>query len=325
MHITISEMAQLLRRERAFKIIYHINPDGDCIGSAFALALILRSIGAKCKVAGRDPVPEQFRYLTDPIPMDEVIDPIYIAVDCSDKHRVGEDLADQHFTYWPDHHTSPDEEQADYEFRDSTRSSCCEIILKLAEAIGVKVTKQIANLLFTGLVTDTRCFRTRETDAITFETAAKLKRYGADSFGITRWHTMVKTEKRLKLESQVYRGMQVLCGGKLVIMMITLADLERAGIDGQDAPDMASINALGEVIDIAEMTVMLREYPDGRTRFSVKTFTDNVQAIDIAKQLGGGGHPDQAGGFLSLTPEEAREKMTKTCTAYFAKHGIAND
>ena len=70
MKLSLSDFAAKLRTAAAtenaqFCIVYHINPDGDCIGSAYALMLILRTLGAKCAVCGRDPVPANFRNMTD--------------------------------------------------------------------------------------------------------------------------------------------------------------------------------------------------------------------------------------------------------------------
>ncbi|MDE5884112.1 MAG: hypothetical protein K2H29_03425 [Oscillospiraceae bacterium] len=52
MDISLQELAEKLKVSDEYRIVYHIRPDGDCIGSAFALALELQSIGKKCEVVG---------------------------------------------------------------------------------------------------------------------------------------------------------------------------------------------------------------------------------------------------------------------------------
>lgn len=61
MDITIKETAKKLKEYDNYCIVYHIRPDGDCIGSSFALALVLKSIGKKCTVKGQDEIPRIHR------------------------------------------------------------------------------------------------------------------------------------------------------------------------------------------------------------------------------------------------------------------------
>ena len=51
-------MAKLFEMYNDYRIVYHVRPDGDCIGSAYALALALQSIGKKCDVKGEYSVPK---------------------------------------------------------------------------------------------------------------------------------------------------------------------------------------------------------------------------------------------------------------------------
>lgn len=319
MSMTLSSFAEALRaacaQENAqFCIVYHINPDGDCIGSAFALALILRALGAKTAVEGRDSVPAQFRVLTDVVPQDTLTDDAqYIGVDCKDRSRTGSGYCEQPYRFWIDHHGSP-VQQVEYEYVRPECSACSELVLEVAEALGVQVTVQIAELLFTAIITDTSRFCTVSTNAGTFETAAKLTRYGANAFGIARRFDKIKSKECIAAEQIIFAGMHYLCEGRLVTGMLTIADLAAAGIAGQNDPALQSINSLPEVVGTAVVTVMIREYPagnpEGRTRFSIKSTVRTVSARDIAERLGGGGHPHAAGGFLSDDPETARQGRT---------------
>lgn len=103
MNNTIKEMAEKLLEFDEYKIVYHIRPYGDCIGSSFALALGLQSIGKRCAVVGRDPVPMIHQHLTSKIPQDSLENPIYFSVDAVSPMRTG-NYADEHFTFCIDHH-----------------------------------------------------------------------------------------------------------------------------------------------------------------------------------------------------------------------------
>ena len=83
MDISVREMAEKLKEYDNYCIVYHIRPDGDCIGSAFGLCLALQSVGKKCTVRGQDEIPRIHRYMTDKVRRDDVGEPVYIAVDCA--------------------------------------------------------------------------------------------------------------------------------------------------------------------------------------------------------------------------------------------------
>ncbi len=322
MYYSLSDFSDRLRiactaENAQFFIVYHINPDGDCIGSAYALALILRELGAKVCVCGRDSVPEQFRSMTAAVSMDSLDESAqYIAVDCSDRSRTGQVLGTKQYAFWIDHHGA-ENEQAAIEYVHPERSACSELVLDLAEMLGVPITKQLADLLYTALVTDTSCFRTSSTNEASFLSAARLIQAGANPYEIGRKQTMIKSKERIALESRIFSGLHELCGGRLITGMITQKDLAEIGIADQNAPAMQNINNLLEIIDSAELTVMVREYPpenpEGHSRFAVKAISPLYSAKAIAKHFGGGGHIPAAGGFLKKSPEETRALLEDYC------------
>ena len=324
MKVNAEKMAEKIKEyclsgKNNFEIYYHVNPDGDCIGSAYGLALILRELGAKCAVKGQDAVPLQFSTYTDVFENDIFSSPVLVGVDCKDRSRTGNESRNRTFDFWIDHHGSQNEE-AEYEYVNSSASSCAELVLTVAEKLGIKISPEAANLLFTGLVTDTNCFRTTSTDRYSFEAAAKLAGAGADINTISRRYALLKSEKRMNLEKILLESMHIMHEGRFVMMSLSLADLESAGIESQDSPELDSINGFPEIFETAVLTVMLREYPAGNgsnsTRFSVKSSVPEIHAGEIAEKLGGGGHAHAAGGYLELPLKEAGEKIEKTCSEY---------
>lgn len=194
MNNTIKEMAEKLLEFDEYMIVYHIRPDGDCIGSSFALALGLQSIGKRCAVVGRDPVPMIHQHLTSKIPQDSLENPIYFSVDAVSPMRTG-NYADEHFTFCIDHHRG-NSINADFKYVEEDCGACSEIVFKLLCEMNITITKEIADLLYTALVTDTRCFQTSDTSEQTFEIAAALTRLGANTFDISRRNCFVKSKGR---------------------------------------------------------------------------------------------------------------------------------
>lgn len=310
MNVSIEKMAEELRKYQEFRIVYHIRPDGDCIGSSFALALALKSIGAKCEVVGRDEVPRVHKFMTDRVVPDVLADPVYIAVDAVSPARTG-NFQHAHFTFCIDHHRDNSIE-ADYKYVEPDCGACSEIIFKLIKAMGIPLTKDIADFLYTALVTDTMCFRTADTSIQSFETAAELARYGADIYNIGRRNMFIKSAGRQKIEQSLQESFHFTCDNRILTGIITLDDLKMAGILDSE---LEGINSLVEQIEGVRIGVTVRELPDGRTRCSMRT-NGNIAANKICAVHGGGGHLHAACCELDTDPIEARRIMEETCRGF---------
>lgn len=315
MLITIKEMAEKLRSYDEIAIVYHIRPDGDCIGSSFALALGLQSIGKRCTVVGRDPVPQIHQMLTKAVPQDDLTSPIYFSVDAVSLQRTG-NYADKHFTFCIDHHRN-NSIDADFKYVEEDCGACSEIIFKLLNEMNIKITKQIADLLYTALVTDTRCFQTSDTSVQSFETAAALMRLGADTFNISRQNIFIKSKGRRIIEDFLKDSLHFSCDDRLITGIITLDNLKTANIADSE---LEGINSYVEQYEEMLIGVTVRELPDGRSRCSTRTSGD-ISANDICAEHGGGGHYHAAVCELDEPPEEARVIMEYTSRKFLAESG----
>lgn len=317
MDVTIKEIAEKLKEYDNYFIVYHIRPDGDCIGTAFGLCLALQSIGKKCTVKGQDEIPRIHRYMTDKVQLDEIAEPVYIAVDSATRHRVGI-YGDKHFTFCIDHHHNTFD-NVDYRYVETDTGACAELIYKIIKEMGATVTKQIADLLYTAIVTDTMCFRTTDTRVQTFEVATELAKAGADVYHIGRINTFIKSAGRMKIENILRDSFHFTYNNQIVTGIIMLKDLETAGVLDSD---IEGINSLVEQIEGVRIGVTIRELPDGRMRCSMRS-NGEISSNDICRIHGGGGHFHAACCELDMSASEAREVMEKTCREYLEsqEHG----
>lgn len=310
MLVTIKEMAEKILSYDEFAIVYHIRPDGDCIGSSFALALGLQSIGKRCAVVGRDPVPLIHQHMTNAVPKNELTSPVYFSVDTVSPQRTG-NYADKHFTFCIDHHRN-NSIDTDYKYVEEDCGACSEAIFKLLKELNITITKQIADLLYTALVTDTRCFQTSDTSVQSFETAAELLKLGADAYEISRRNIFVKTKGKRMIEDLLKESLHFSCNDRLITGIITLNDLKTANIADSE---LEGINSYVEQYEEMLIGVTVRELPDGRSRCSTRT-SGSISANDICAEHGGGGHFHAAVCELDEPPEEARVIMEATCWKY---------
>ena len=312
--VSLEEMAVLLKKMDNYRIIYHIRPDGDCIGSAYALALSLQSIGKKCKVTGEYPVPDAHIPMTSKITFDDIDDQINIAIDSGSPDRLGI-FENEQYTFCIDHHLD-NSVIADYKYIEEDAGACSEIILKLIKLMGVTVTKDIADLLYMALVTDTMCFRTYDTTQQSFLTAAELAGYGADIAGIGRKNMFIKSKQRIALEELLKNSFHFSCNDQILTGIITLNDLKTADIKDSE---FEGINSFVDQVEGVKIGVTIRELPDGNTRCSMRT-SGSISANEICQFFGGSGHYHAAACILEMSVYEARIIIEQVCESFLRKY-----
>lgn len=181
--------------------------------------------------------------------------------------------------------------------------------------MNIPITKQIADLLYTALVTDTRCFQTSDTSVQSFETAAALLKLGADAYEISKRNILVKSKGRRMIEDYLKDSLHFSCDDRLITGIITLDNLRTANIADSE---LEGINSFVEQYEEMLIGVTVRELPDGRSRCSTRT-SGRISANDICVEHGGGGHFHAAVCELDEPPEAARAIMEETCSKYLTE------
>ena len=306
-----------------FEIYYHKRPDGDAVGSAYGLALGLASLGACVKVVDSEQhVPEMYRYQTDPakrmLYSGETVRTLRIAVDTATQSRLGRN-SNVGMDYVLDHHVTnliSDDSHlpAPYRYVEPEAASCAEIILKLLKLMRVSITKQMADLLYMGLVTDVSCFRSLSTTPASLEAAAELAACGADIVEIGRHHYMRKTPGQIGMEKEVYDRLVFSEDNEVVGSYVNALDYAHHAITDPDLGDF--MNTVDQICKpdkgIAHVHVLVREYKPGICRISV-TSRLPVNAAKICGMLGGGGHENAAGAEMEGDPRDILEEVMRLC------------
>jgi len=178
----LSQVVELIEAKRRFAITSHIRPDGDSLGSSLGLYWLLRALDKDVEVIMRDPVPHAYQQLPGAknVRVTPAVDPSYHAVfviECSDITRPGLVDLDKQFVVNIDHHSTT-ALFGNINWIDSTASAVGEMIYNLCKATGVRVTKEIAECVYTALITDTGSFHYSNTTERTFKVASELVRTG---------------------------------------------------------------------------------------------------------------------------------------------------
>lgn len=310
---SLKEISEYILEKDFFGILMHMSPDGDALGSAFSLCRALQSIKKHAKILCSDPVPEKFSYMNGFIKHEEFNPQCLISVDVADKKLLGdklksfEDKVDARI----DHHKFG-ENFAKLNFVDSKSAANCEIMYELILKLGIKIDKEIATCLYTGIATDTGCFKFSNTTAKTHLITSKLMDLGISADKLNEKLFIKKSRKRLETEKLMNNNLEYFFGGKCAVTSVTLEEMEILKISENELDGIASIPIETEGVDIG---VVIKEKTSNFYKISVRT-TDKVDAAEFCKIFGGGGHSRAAGFSSTLALEELKKEILNKLGKY---------
>ncbi|MBQ1616065.1 MAG: DHH family phosphoesterase, partial [Ruminococcus sp.] len=195
---------------------------------------------------------------------------------------------------------------------DGHAAANCAILYKLFREMGITWTRAIANCLYTGISTDTGCFRYTNTTAETLRIGADIIDIGCDTAYINKVMFETKTKKKLALEREVYDTIEYCFDDRCAIIAVT-CDMQRSiGVSDGELEGLASIPRQIEGVEIG---ITLREKAPGEFKVSVRT-NGQVSASALCATLGGGGHSAAAGCTVKGTLDEAKAQL-KAAAAKF--------
>lgn len=299
----LSQIAALLMKHDNFEILTHNYPDGDCLGCGYALCRGLRQLGKNARVI-TTAMPKNMVFLTEGLEEQSFDCEYIVSVDVADEKLLGcnEEKYRGKINLCIDHHGS-NKIEAEYKYIDSTAAAACEIIYELLRELNVTITRDIANCLYTGISTDTGCFKYTNTTAKTLRITADLLEYGCDSGYINKVMFDTKSKLRIQLEKEIYDTMIYCCDGKCAIIYTTLEMAQRAGDE-----DLEGISSIPRQIEGVKMGITIREKENGEYKVSVRT-NDDIDACKFCKQFGGGGHIAASGCSLKGTLESVIDTL----------------
>lgn len=309
--MTITEIADFLISHNNFEILTHAYPDGDTLGSGYALCLALQQLGKNARVITTN-LPHNFEFLTDGIKEQTFDTETIVSTDVADEKLLGsnKEKYSGKIDLCIDHHIT-NKVETDLKFVDETAAANSEIIYRLLLAMEVKITKQIANCLYTGISTDTGCFRYTNTTSNTLRTVADLMDIGCDTAYINKVMFETKTKAKIRLERAVYDTMLYCAGGKCAIIYTTLDMQKGLSIGDSELEGLASIPRQIEGVLIG---ITMREKEGGVFKISVRT-NGNVNAADFCSNFGGGGHSAAAGCSIEGSLDEVRTMLVAAAEA----------
>lgn len=310
---TLKEFALALSKVKSATIVAHMRPDGDTLGSALSLSVVLRSLGIRNEVVCESVVPDTF--LSLPGAREIKKEPTFdaeaiVCVDCSDENRTGA-LADwliksKRKKFNIDHHVS-NTRFGDYNYV-RTCSANCQNMAELYRLLGAEVDKDAANLLMVGLLTDSGSFTHSDVDAETMRTAAFLLERGADISALTYHLFRRQRKERFLLNTRIMAKARFALEDRLAFIAVTQDDLAAVGAKQEMTEGFVDYPL---TVDSVEVSIALLEVKKRTYKVSLRS-KGTVNVNEVASCYGGGGHVLASGCMVFGELEEVIDKLTYT-------------
>ncbi len=306
------EAKKIIDDSKSVYVVAHVNPDGDAIGSTFAIYAAMKKLGKDVHVV-MPSYSTVFEFLpfvdtsVDKVEEDEY--DLLIALDSSDYTRLAmstDDYNKAKKVIMLDHHQIS-KPYGDFRYINDNKSSASEIAYLFIKYLGVEIDKEMATLLYTGIMTDTGSFNYSNANADTFRATAELLDCGAESVYVCKKLNDTMKEAKLKLIGKTIDNMEVFYNGKLRYSFVSYEEIHALGINDEDSEGMT--NYLRSV-EGTEVAVYVRGRSDGTNKVSMRS-GGNIDVSEIAIAFGGGGHPRAAGYTMKDEVEIEKEKLIK--------------
>ena len=300
--------AQYLKSNNNYLILTHDNPDGDTLGSAFALCYALRSIGKNANIIIEE-MPKKFEFLGADYFNQSFVPSTVVAVDIASIGMFGQKTKQYYekVDLCIDHHGS-NSKYAKNLFLNETAAANCENMYDVIEKMGVTITSLIATCLYTGIATDTGCFKFSNVTPNTHIYAGALMTYGVDIATINFALFEEKSREYMLAEKMVIDTLEYHADGKIALCSVTKEITDSTGLLQSDLDSMV---AIPRRIAGVEIGITLKERDDG-FKVSFRT-SEKVNATQIASQFDGGGHLRAAGCFIKGDIDKVKRVVLTAC------------
>lgn len=306
-------LEKVLEGVKTVAIAGHVRPDGDCVGSCLATYNYIKTYYPEIAVdLYLEPIPNLFKFLTSSAEIKNTCDTdmaydLFIAQDCGDIDRLGQ--AGKYFqtakkTVCIDHHKS-NQSFADENYIFPQASSTSELVYELMDES--KITKEIAECIYVGIIHDTGVFQYSSTSSKTMTIAGKLMDLGIDYPTIVNDTFFVKTFEQNRIFGHALLKAERFLDNRCIYVCLTREEMEQYDVLPKHLEGIVS--QLRSTKDI-EVAIFLYQNDEDGYKVSMRS-GKVVDVAEIAVKYGGGGHAKAAGVTMYGEEAEIRELLLK--------------
>ncbi len=302
----MKDLASQLTQVKTVAIAGHVRPDGDCVGSCLATYNYITTWFPQIQAdVYLEPIPNIFKFLKNSDKICNTCESskkydLCIVQDCGDTGRLGP--AVKYFetaekTICIDHHVS-NESFADENYIFPEASSTSELIFELLKE--ERITREIAECIYVGIVHDTGVFQYSCTSAKTMNVAGVLMNKGINFSKIVDDTFYTKTFAQNQILGQALLNSRLYLEGKVIATAVTLEEMERFQVIPKHLDGIVSQLRVTKGVEAA---IFLYENEDHTWKLSMRS-NGRTDVAEIAMKYQGGGHVRAAGATMEGSSQE---------------------
>lgn len=309
----ITEFADFLKGKDNFLLFCHASPDGDTLGSAFALSYALKSLGKSVTVFCPDEVPERLSFLKicgeDVVRQIPIGDYTFFSVDIASPAMLKGVDKDIVFDCSVDHHRI-NTISSKLLLLDKESPAAGEIVYRIIKALGIRADKNIAFWLYTAISSDSGCFKYSSTRPSTMRIAAKLMETGIDFAKLNRLIFESKNPCQAMLEKTAYENMEMYFEGKVAVVCIPYSVYSQVKDE-----DIDVVYQIPRQIRGVEVSAVFTD-KGNEIKASLRS-NDYYDVAKLASCFNGGGHIHAAGCRFYNGLENAKNSVLQALSGDF--------
>ncbi|PHN93272.1 DHH family phosphoesterase [Maribacter sp. 6B07] len=327
----LNALKKLLSSPKKIAIIPHKNPDGDAIGSTLALWHYLSNNGHSATIVAPNDFPKFLKWMPgaqqilnfdrENSQSKTVINEadIVFTLDFNHLGRVGqmsEILESAQATFvMVDHHQEPSD-YASIMYSDVSMSSTCEMVYVLINQLGDEnsITPDMANCIYTGIMTDTGSFKFAATTSNTHRVVADLMDKGAEGTEIHHRIYDTNSPSRLHLLGCALKNMVILNEYATAYITLSQEELDKYNYQKGDTEGFVNYGLTLDGIKFAVIFIENKE--EGIFKISFRSVGDFSVNDFARKHFNGGGHTNAAGGRSEDNIADTIAKFTALLPLY---------
>ena len=287
----------------------HKHADGDAVGSVGAMYHFLKELGKEVYMILPN-LGNNFSFLpnieekVEQVPVDEY--DLLICLDTSNKERLNissEDINKAKNIIVIDHHINNTLE-ADAKYVCEQAPANCEIIYDVIKYMNHSFSKNIAEYIYMGIMTDTGSFNYERTTSKTHRIAGEMITIGADFIRTCKILNHTYSENRMKLLAKIINDMEIYFNGKVRIGVIDKKTIDELAVEERDLESI--VNYLRD-IENTIVAIYFRALEDDTYKVSIRA-GEPIDAARLCMEFGGGGHK-RAAGFSTNDVNSTKSKL----------------